>query len=235
MKIEAFAICYNEEALLPYYLRHYSQFCDQITIFDNYSTDRSNEICQANTKVKLVKYDTGDQIRDDIYLQIKNNCWKNSDADWVIVGDIDELVYHFNIRDILEHTWATLVTPEMFNMYSDNFPTTPGQIYEEVQMGIPCGAKTNLFKPKAITNINYDPGCHKAFPEGMVVTDGDLGIKTLHMRYLSKQWVISRNEQSRKRLSDLNKKLGWGIHYLATAEEISEQFDNEYKQAIRVI
>ena len=235
MKIESYAICYNEEALLPYYLRHYSQFCDQITIFDNYSTDRSEEICRSNRKVKLIKYDTGNQIRDDIYLQIKNNCWKQSDASWVIVGDIDELVYHPNIRNVLFNTWATIITPKMFNMYSEVFPTTTGQIYEEVRTGIPCGSKTNLFKPKAVSNINYDPGCHVAHPEGTIIYDEDLGIKTFHMRYLSKEWVLERTAQSRARLSDLNKKLGWGVHYQATPDEISEQFDNEFKQAKRVI
>jgi hypothetical protein len=238
MKIEAYAICYNEEALLPYYLRHYSQFCDQITIFDNYSTDRSEEICRANPKVRVIKYDTGNQIRDDIYLQIKNNCWKYSDADWVIVGDIDELVYHADIIKALKDVTlseATIITPQMFNMYSEKFPTTEGQIYEEVTLGVPCGSKTNVFRPREITDINYDPGCHVAKPEGNVIFYHVVGMKTFHMRYLSKQWVIDRNEQSRKRLSELNKQLGWGVHYHATAEEISEQFDQEYKQAIKVI
>jgi glycosyltransferase involved in cell wall biosynthesis len=238
MKIEAFAICYNEEALLPYYLRHYSQFCDQIIIFDNYSTDRSEEICLANPKVKLVKYDSGNQIRDDIYLQIKNNCWKNSNADWVIVGDIDELVYHADIVKALKDVTlseATIITPRMFNMYSEKFPVTEGQIYEEVTYGIPCGSKTNVFRPRMITNINYDPGCHEAHPEGNVIFYHVVGMKTFHMRYLSKQWVIDRNEQSYKRLSELNKQLGWGIHYHATAQKISEDFDRDIKQAIQVI
>jgi hypothetical protein len=238
MKIEAFAICYNEEALLPYYLKHYSEFCDQITIFDNYSTDRSEEICKANPKVRLIKYDTGNQIRDDIYLQIKNNCWKTSDADWVIVGDIDELVYHADIIKALKNVIlsdATIITPQMYNMYSEKFPTTEGQIYEEVYLGIACGSKTNVFRPREITNVNYDPGCHVAHPEGNVVFYHVVGMKTFHMRFLGKQWVIDRNEQSRKRLSEINKQLGWGIHYHDTAEQISNDFDRDIKQAIKVI
>ena len=30
MKIWAYAICWNEEKILPYYLRHYEKFCDKI-------------------------------------------------------------------------------------------------------------------------------------------------------------------------------------------------------------
>jgi hypothetical protein len=225
MKIEAFAICYNEERLLPYYLRHYSQFCDRITIYDNFSTDRSREICESNPLVRVVPYDTGNQIRDDIYLQIKNNCWKNSNADWVIVGDIDELVFHRMLKGVLEYTDATVIAPELFNMFSEKFPTGEGQIWEEVTRGVPGGAKMNLFRPSALKETNYDPGCHVCHPEGTLIVDQDPGIKTLHMKYLSLEYTLARTELSRSRLSDLNKKLGWGIHYQFPEEEIRRQFN----------
>ena len=237
MTIEVYAICYNEEALLPYFLRHYESFADRIIIYDNYSTDHSPEICAAHPKVEVRKYNTGNEIRDDIYLQIKNNCWKNSKADWVIVCDIDELVYRMNIHHALKATWATVIAPALFNMYSDEFPTTPGQIWQQVTLGVPGGAKLNLFRPDQITEINYDPGCHVAHPEGNVIIDKeeDQAFKTLHMRFLSKEWVIARNELSRQRLSKLNKEMGWGIHYHATPVEISADFDRDIKNATEII
>jgi hypothetical protein len=235
MRIETFAICYNEEALLPYYLRHYSAFCDQITIYDNHSTDRSQEICNRNPIVRVIPYDSGNQIRDDIYLQIKNNCWKGSKADWVIIGDIDELTYHLYMRDILSQSEATVIRPALFNMYSEKFPTTPGQIWEEVKLGIPGGPKANIFRPDEVKEINYDPGCHMAHPEGNIILDEQSGIKTLHMRFLSKEYIIKRTELSRQRLSELNKKLGWGIHYHTPAEELGRQFDEEIKRATPII
>jgi glycosyltransferase involved in cell wall biosynthesis len=235
MKIEAFAICYNEEKLLPYYLRHYSKFCDRITIYDNYSTDRSREICEANPIVRVVPYDTGNQIRDDIYLQIKNNCWKNSTADWVIVGDIDELVYYPDIKARLYALDATCIDPELFNMVSDKFPTTPGQIYEEVQHGVPGGAKMNLFRPSEVREVNYDPGCHVCYPEGNILRMYASGIKTLHMKFLSLNYTIERTELSRSRLSAVNKRFGWGVHYSFSREKLASDFNEQMLDAVKVI
>jgi glycosyltransferase involved in cell wall biosynthesis len=44
MKIWAYAICWNEEVMLPYYLKHYEKFCEKIIIYDNMSTDNSRNI-----------------------------------------------------------------------------------------------------------------------------------------------------------------------------------------------
>ena len=235
MKIQVFAICYNEEKLLPYFLRHYSTFCDQIIIYDNYSTDSGPDICHENSKVNLVEYNTGNEIRDDIYLEIKNNCWKDADADWVIICDIDELVYGHEIRTYLESTEFTAILPAMYNMYCEEFPTTKGQIYDEVKIGLHYGSKLNLFRPGEIKEINYDPGCHVAHPEGNVIVNEHSDLKTLHMRYLSKEYVIERNAMSFKRLSSVNKQMGWGIHYTFPREKIISEFDAEFSKAIRVI
>jgi glycosyltransferase involved in cell wall biosynthesis len=235
MKIEVYVICYNEELLLPYFLRHYREFCDRIIVFDNYSTDRSQEICRQDPRVEVIKYDSSDQVRDDIYLQIKNNCWKESLADWVIIGDMDEFVYHPDIKRILGESKATIITPEWFNMYSEKFPITQGQIYEEVVLGIPGGPKTNIFRPSEIEEINYDPGCHIAHPRGNVIPDKSSGLKTLHMRNLSKEFVISRNAVCSKRMSELNRSMGWGYHYDWPAQEVSRRFDEEILKTKKVI
>ena len=43
-----FLLCYNEELMLPHTLKHYkTRFPNAtITIFDNYSTDRSKQIAE---------------------------------------------------------------------------------------------------------------------------------------------------------------------------------------------
>jgi glycosyltransferase involved in cell wall biosynthesis len=236
MKIEVFAICYNEEKLLPYFLRHYSSFCDLITIYDNESTDSSPAICKKNPKVSLISYGTNNEIRDDIYLDIKNACWKKSDADWVIICDMDEFVYHPKLKTILnlmDH--ITAITPEMYNMYSEKFPTTKGQIYEEVNLGFPGGGKLNLFRPGELKEINYSPGCHIAQPEGNVTVSQWTGIKTLHFRYLSKEYVIGRNSAYYARLSKQNKENGWGFHYGFDPTEVAAHFDEHLALSIKVV
>jgi glycosyltransferase involved in cell wall biosynthesis len=237
MKITVFAICYNEELILPYFIRHYSQFAD-ICLYDNYSTDKSEEIATM-AGVKTIKYDSNNEIRDDIYLQIKNSCWKSSKADWVIVCDVDEFVYHPNLANILEKADSTIFSLNMFNMISFKFPTTNGQIYEEVNMGVPAlppfKTKMVLFKPQEISEINYGPGCHNAFPVGNVKLNMNSDIKILHMKLLSKEYIINKNIMYGKRLSEINKRMGWGKGYLRSQKEIGDMFDSEFKKTIKII
>ena len=48
MKIACYTITYNEELMLPHFIKHYKQFCDKIVVYDNMSTDRTKEIALDN-------------------------------------------------------------------------------------------------------------------------------------------------------------------------------------------
>jgi len=235
MKIEVYAICYNEELIISYFLRHYLQFAD-IILYDNNSTDKSEEIA-INAGAKITKYDSKGEIRDDIYLKIKNDCWKSSKADWVIICDIDEFIYHPNLVSILEKTESTIFRPVGYNMVTDKFPTTNGQIYEEVTMGVLDNrySKLCLFKPSKITEINYFAGCHKAEPKGDVKLNIVSDIKLLHMRFLSKEYVMNKNSIYKQRLSNLNKKEGWGIEYTWGHQKMNDFFDEQFKLRKKII
>ena len=234
MKIEVYAICYNEEKLLPYFLRHYQRFADVI-IYDNYSTDHSVEIAQK-AGAKIIPYDSGNTLNDLIYIQIKNNCWKGSKADWVIVGDADEFVYCPHLLDILQNTEYTAFEPKWYEMFSVEFPTTEGQIYDEVKLGHEAWPKLNLFRPTEIKEMNYEVGCHLVHPEGNVKLNyADSDIRTLHMRHLGKQYIIDRNGAYARRMSEVNKQNRWGWHLAQTPEQISAGFDEEIKLTSPVI
>ena len=62
------------------------------------STDNSVNIMNEYG-VNVIPYDTQGKLEESAFLNIKNNSWKGSDADWVIVCDTDELIYHENIID----------------------------------------------------------------------------------------------------------------------------------------
>ncbi len=100
MIVHVHVLCWNEEVLIPYFLDHYS-FADKIILYDHESDDNSLDLLSDNVEVKT--YSTGGEIRDDIWIDIKNNCWKTSrgEADFVIVCDMDEFLYHPNMRDFL--------------------------------------------------------------------------------------------------------------------------------------
>jgi len=233
MKIEVYAVCHNEEVLLPYFIRHYSQFAE-ITIFDNQSTDKSLDIIESNN-IKLHSFDTQDLFREDILIDIRNNCWKDSGADWVIVTDVDEFVYHKNIIGLLQQTSATVVFPRMFNMFSFVMPTTQGQIYEEINMGVEFMGKMCLFSPKHITSMNFEAGNHIAHPEGNYILDVQSGIINMHFKNLCPEYVINRNAYLFSRQSEENKSNGWNWHTAETAEDTYTAFKNVKSLLIKVI
>lgn len=233
MKIDVYSLCYNEELLLPYFIRHYAKFASNIYIYDNYSTDRSEEIAR-NAGLNIIKFNTNNKFDDVTHMNIKNNCWKSSKADWVIVQDMDEFVYHPNLTEILEKTDATIFDLLMYNMFSLVFPTTTGQIYDEIQMGTPFGPyygpsrKMLLFRPSQIHEISYTPGCHSANPEGNVKICINTDIKFLHMKFLSKEYYIKKTIMSYERFSDHNKSNGYGSEYLYPDDVKSKMFDLNY-------
>jgi len=223
MKIETFAVCYNEEKMLPYFLRHYLQY-GSVTIFDNHSTDRSVEIAQTMGAV-VIEYDSDNKFREDTLIHLKNICWKESEADWVIIVDIDEFVYHRNLLWILERTEGTVIMPKMFEMFSEIFPTTPVQIYDEVRVGIEMKSKMCLFRPDQITEMDYDCGAHFAHPKGNFILNVRTEIIALHFKYLSLEYIASKYAELNVRRSEEDKQRGWSSHMERTREELQKEFE----------
>ena len=234
MKIDVFAVCYNEERLLPYFFRHYKQFANEITIYDNYSTDKSRDIAEKEG-ANVILWDTGGEYREDLMFSLKSTCWKDSKADWAIVIDIDEFVYHENLLQVLGSIQGTVIMPRTFNMYSDGFPMTTGQIYDEVVMGVDGQGKMNLFKLEEIKEINYDAGCHNAKPEGNFILNVNSEILTLHFRFLSPEYVIWKNYNTFLRQSEVDRKNGWNWHFGEKAENILSNFRDTKQRLIKVI
>lgn len=236
MKIDVFTTCYNEEIILPYFLRHYKEFANKITIFDNMSTDNSVNIMKE-FGVDVIQFDTNNQFEEAVLINIRNNCWKNSDADWVIVCDTDELIYHPNLIERLENIEATHIVTEGYEMMSEVLPTTDGQIYDELKMGFlkvdyskPC-----LFKPSEISEINFAPGSHTAKPTGNVISVNDSGIKLLHYKYLNREILINKYAHYAIRQSPHMKANGWGNYQEWTPDVLNKQFDDWMLKCTEVI
>lgn len=233
MKIEVFCIVNNEERMMPYFMRHYNQFA-RVVILENNSTDRSVDIARS-MGARVWEYDIPDVIDDQWYIDVKDSCWKASKADWVMIVDCDEFIWHPCIKRVLADTTATIFKPKFYEMFSEKFPTTEGQIYDEVKTGCNGGPKMNLFKPSEIKYINYEGGCHNAKPKGNVILDSESDIRTLHMRFLSLDYVKERNARASKRLSEFNLQTGLGFHYLWTEEEVTSHFIGHLNHSIQVI
>lgn len=218
--IEIFTICYNEEIILQKFIEHYrTRFPNcEITIYDNMSTDNSRQIAIKNG-CKVLEYDSNNEIRDDLYLEIKNNCWKQAKTDWVLICDTDEFL---NInQEQLEKEDCSIILSKGYNMINieDNLDL------ESINYGIRAKQydKYYLFNRLKIKEINYEAGCHSSNPVGEVIFSKNI-YNLYHYNMLSEQYLINRYKRNFERLSKENKKNGWGIHYKESEQTIKDKF-----------
>lgn len=165
MKIWAYVTVWNEEKMLPYYLRHYSTFCERIIVLDNQSTDSTLMICKKYANVEVREYNTSDTFNDYVHLDLKHACVveANGKADYIIVSDCDEFIYHPNIVEFLKENKSPVIFPAGFQMVSHYFPKGDGQIYDEIKDGVPDPwySKPILINPNKIESLQWIEGCHE--------------------------------------------------------------------------
>ncbi len=243
--IHAYFVCYNEANILPHLLRHYLTFCERVTILDNHSTDNSTEIINSFPNTEIIPYDSKGEVRDDIYIKLKNTIWKSSQgiADYVIVGDADEFLYHENMIEFVTESFKngiTIFKPEGYHMVADeDLVLSPeDNIFELVKEGVKTNVldKMLMFDCNKIININYSYGCHNANPLGEVVLSRDTPLKMLHYKFLGLKDHMYKQKIRAERLSDFNKQNGLGLYYLFTEEEQIidyRSYLNKRKQVIK--
>lgn len=222
---------FNEEDRILQYLDWYSPIVDSIVIMDNYSTDKTVEIAKKSG-CKVISNVGIDGKHDElIELEIKENCWKNSGADWVFIVDIDEFLYHPNLRTLLQNTEATIIRPHGYLMISEDYIP-----FKEVKMGIDeeDGGKITCFRPDSITGMNWEPGCHSCNPEGFVHFLTDPAIKLLHFFYVGRKEFKEKRTLRSKRSSENDIRWDFGIHYRKSEKEMDEEFDFQFKRAVKV-
>ena len=100
--------------MLPFFFLHYDKLVQRYIIYDDASTDDSQEILRLNPKVELRPMPpySDPESRIGSALALQETCWKESRgiADWVIVTDIDEHLYHPDMYRYLAQCRAQGVT-----------------------------------------------------------------------------------------------------------------------------
>lgn len=211
MKFEAYIICWNEAAVLPHILNYWRlTSVDKLVVYDNHSTDDTLKILSMDWgfEIEVRDYESGGHADDYIYQQIKNNCWKNSDADWVFVGDTDEVPYlsgcvKYYLKELPND--IAIIQPCLYQVLGW---TMPDYDKFDVLHQIPgmrvqrCGPnKVNLFRPGRVKEMNYGLGAHHCTPVGADITTRD-DIAWLHCKSLGVEYLLERNRQLYDRLPD---------------------------------
>jgi Glycosyl transferase family 2 len=234
MKIDLYARCWNESDMLPFFFLHYDKFVRRYIIYDDASTDDSHEILRRHPKVELRPMPpySDPESRITSALTLQETCWKESRgiADWVIITDIDEHLYHPNMHDYLAQCRAqgvTIIPGLGYQMLSERFPADKTLLCQSLTRGA-CDSvysKLNIFSPNEIDSVDYAPGRHSAAPTGRVVVPARDELLLLHYHYLGFERVRERYARflTRQRKNDMA--MGWGSQYSWSSQQLSEAWN----------
>jgi glycosyltransferase involved in cell wall biosynthesis len=243
MNITLYTFLYNEEHILPYFLKHYSQYVNKIVVYNNESTDNSIQILNdwKDCEIEIKDFNTNNHYDEQSLMDLKNNCWKGGDSDYVIVCDMDELLYHPDlIGFIKKQPFTDYFTPNGYHMVSDEIPTDyTKQIYEIIQNGSYDHnyCKNILFKRENIIDTNYAPGAHQSHFQGTksLINCNVEDLKLLHYKWLSPEYVADKHIHYGQRRSQHSKTRGWGSHYGLSRKSILQDFSNLKNKSTKII
>lgn len=209
MKITLYFINWNDSFYLPFIKEHYGKFCRRIVMYDNYSTDGSEDLAKRlGFEVRL--FGQRGQLNDQHYLDVKNHCWKESrgKADYVIVCDADEFLLQPEFYPIT----GSMPRVTGYNMVSDGLPL---QSILEIKTGHKSEqySKQAIFDPNKLIEIDYVHGCHLHHAKGELTLGTPLTL--LHYRMIGGvNRLLERHTIYRERMSKFNLQHNMGHHYL---------------------
>jgi hypothetical protein len=211
--------------MLPFFFRHYDRYVERYFVFDNGSTDNSIQILEDHGSVQISHFDVhGDSFVEE-EKRLCDTVWQGSDADWVIVTDIDEHIIHRDLIGYLQscrEKGVTAIESIGYEMVSDSFPQADAPLAQQVTLGNRSAGHDRLciFDPKAITETDYEPGRHGASPKGRVIWPEFPQVLLCHFKQLGVDYPIARSAELRQGIRSGDLKNGWGFHYSWSATKI---------------
>jgi glycosyltransferase involved in cell wall biosynthesis len=230
--VEIFSTFWNEENIIQDFIDWYrTRLPDcKITIIDNQSDDKTVELAKLN-ECNVISFDTNGYMDEKTLIDIRNTIWKNSESEWVIVVDSDELV-DIN-QEILNNLDCNVVKCIGYEMFGSGEPIS------ELKYGCPSSgySKAVLFNRLQINRMNFGPGSHTEKPvaeRGYNVKYAERGLNLYHTKWRSWENGIERAHALAKRRSEHSMKMGWNFHYGLSDQKHKEFYDNGIKTRIKV-
>ena len=227
--IEAYLMAWNEEETIALSIKHYQKFCDKVILLDNFSDDETAHIGEE-LGCEIRRFGKVGQLDDNEYIKVKNTCYWNSPAKYVIVCDCDEILYHPNIKQVLEDSEANIFNTHGFDIFSESMPVND---FLEIQTGqfSPNYCKKVIFSPKV--RINFRVGAHVCHPLGRLFPDSEV-LTLFHYRNIGGYFRLSeRHKIYRERMSANNLRRGLGCHYLFEEKQRKSEYFAKFNDSIK--
>jgi len=244
MRVDLYALCWNDADMLGFFFRHYDPFVQRYVIYDDGSTDRSLEILHANPKVEVRAAALDDRNPESWVLsgmRLIESFWKESRgvADWVIITDIDEHLHHPDLAPYLaarKNEGVTIIPALGYQMLSEIFPRSDQLLCESLTTGAPWVQmnKLGVFSPDSIEAVNYSLGRHTARPSGDVVAPDRDELLLLHYKYLGFEHTQRRHEECAPRLQKMDLENGWCHRWSWSREQLEKDWKNFERELVDV-
>lgn len=200
MTINIFSIMWNEEFMLPYFLKHYEKYADKIFIIDDHSTDKTAEIAKAHPKVVYSEYGfeglNEDEFNDTFY-----SFYKNNPSDWAIVADGDEFI--MGLETLKDESSGVLKTMGYMMVGKT------GKLEDCKKVRMRSFDKPVVFDPSL--DVRFGDGRHSV---NLPTKKSDLEL--WHYKYPSREYYLKRNLEAYPRIMNekqmvyrINRGLDW--------------------------
>ncbi len=116
MIVNLITFMYNEQFLLPFFLKHYD-WVDKINvIYDQDSNDMTLNILKSYSKVNIIPFKFPNMMNDVLKVKKINKVYKNlRNCDWILLVDADEFI--FIDKSVLEKLTIPVANVKLFNVY----------------------------------------------------------------------------------------------------------------------
>ena len=163
-------------------------------------------------------------------MELKNNVWKDVKSGWIIVGDLDELIYV--TEDELNNEMnlgTTILQTKGMDMIGESQTTDVSDIdIQEIKKYVynDESSKKICFLREAITEINYGPGAHLCEPVGTIKESSKVYI-IKHMNFLGLNYLINKYTDRFERTKKMRNTHGFGVQYINDVEKIKEKYNHQ--------
>jgi hypothetical protein len=219
---------YNEEYLLPWWLKHHKQYFDHGIMIDYHSTDRSVEIikdiCPDWTIVTTRNKWFDAQLVDD---EITD--YESAIDGWKISLNTTEFLHgNFSqLNDIKIQTQILIPSLTIVdNPEKENYPDSNIPLHDQIKTKLQYNIEDRRLRSLHNFNVAYPIGRH-------FMGDYSESFTIYHYRFAPyNEKSLDRKLQIQNKISDFDKTLGHGKQHLINKENLISMWREYYSQAI---